>query len=219
MFNVIFGDLFDYVKDRTPLHCIASDHIMGAGIAVPMAEQFNLRQPMNELGKLPWPSCIYINGVLNMVTKEKSSGKPTYKDFETALNEVPERCRYYGIKKIVMPKIGCGLDGLDWAKVKAMTEKALEGLDVLVCIPPQISREQIAARCEFENRVCYAKKMLEDGISSVFLLGHECTDAKRLSLTIERLERWISGKFESDKDFDKMTRTCKRIENYNKEER
>lgn len=214
MFNVIFGDLFDYVKDRTPLHCIASDHAMGAGIAVPMAEQFNLRKPMNELGKLPWPSCIFVNGVLNMVTKEKSSGKPTYKDFEAALNEVPERCRYYGIKKIVMPKIGCGIDGLDWEKVRAMSEKVLENLDVLVCIPPQISSKQVDALREFEKQVCYAKRMLEDGISSVFLLGHECTDAKRLSLTIERLKRWISCKFESNEDFEKMRTTCKRIEKY-----
>lgn len=209
MFNVIYGDLFDHVQDRTPLHCIASDHAMGAGIAVPMAEKYRLRAPMDEVGMLPWPSCLYIGGVLNMVTKEKSWEKPTFENFSKALSDVPKRCEYYGIEKIVMPKIGCGLDGLDWEKVRALVEKELEGLDILVCIPPSTTAEQAAVLKEFERQVSYAKGMLEDGMDSVYLLGYKFTKAERLSETLDRIKRWRLGKFEGEEDYDRMIQTCR----------
>jgi hypothetical protein len=37
------------------------------------------------------------------------------------------------IKKIVMPRIGCGLDKLDWNKVKPMVEEILADFEVVVC--------------------------------------------------------------------------------------
>lgn len=133
MIREIKGDLFENTQDRTPVHCIASDHRMGAGIAVPMAKRYNLRPPMDRAGKLPWPSCLYINGVMNMVTKEKSRDQPTYVDFARALRDLRNICRENGITKLVMPRIGCGLDRLDWDTVRQMVAKELKEFDVLVC--------------------------------------------------------------------------------------
>lgn len=146
MLTEINGDLFAHTTGRVPVHCIASDHAMGAGIAVPMAGKYGLRKPMDELGMLPWPSCLYINGVLNMVTKRWSSGKtalrvggnfeqgrPTYESFRKALGHCAEVCRLNNITKVVMPRIGCGLDGLDWNIVRRMISETMKDIDVLVC--------------------------------------------------------------------------------------
>ena len=138
------GDLFLHSADRVPVHCIAADHKMGAGIAVPMAEKFNLRDAFT--GMLEYPACIYRNGVMNLVTKKYSScriaqrlgvpaymAKPTYESLTFALEKCADECRRQNITHLVMPRIGCGLDGLDWNKVKPIIEKTLGHLDVLVC--------------------------------------------------------------------------------------
>lgn len=40
-----------------------------------------------------------------------------------------------GVKKIAMPKIGCGLDGKDWRVIKKMLKDIFEDSDIeiLVC--------------------------------------------------------------------------------------
>ena len=40
-----------------------------------------------------------------------------------------------GISKLVMPRIGCGLDRLDWADVLTLLQEKVGDLDVLVCTP------------------------------------------------------------------------------------
>ena len=136
MIKEIEGDLFMHLEGRVPVHCIAADHRMGAGIAVPMARRFALHEALDGYGALlDWPSCVYANGVLNLVTKRLSFHKPELADFARALDEMNGLCRRYGITKLVMPQIGCGLDRLDWADVLTLLQEKVGDLDVLVCTP------------------------------------------------------------------------------------
>lgn len=45
------------------------------------------------------------------------------------------------IKKLGIPKIGCGLDGLDWDNVKLLIKHifAGSGIQIIVCIPSKVS--------------------------------------------------------------------------------
>lgn len=131
-------DLFSVdFKQWTPAHCISLDCKMGAGIAVPMRKKFKLGglyDVVEEL-KLKHPICVHHNGVYNLITKEKYWHKPTYQTIEGALVSMRDHATQNKIDHIVMPKIGSGLDGLSWPKVKELIQKVFENtnIEILVC--------------------------------------------------------------------------------------
>ena len=123
-------------KKYTPAHCISSDCKMGAGIAVPMREKFNL-SGLKDLDPIfrDSPTCIFYNEVYNLITKEKYWHKPTYESIKTSLNNMKLHAEQNEIKHIVMPKIGSGLDRLSWPKVREIIKETFEdtNIEILVC--------------------------------------------------------------------------------------
>ena len=45
-----------------------------------------------------------------------------------------KQCEEYGIKKLAMPKIGCGLDRLDWNKAESMILNIFNECDIEIVI-------------------------------------------------------------------------------------
>jgi O-acetyl-ADP-ribose deacetylase (regulator of RNase III) len=110
---------------------------MGAGIAVAMQKDFGLRGKILSSGESrDNPTCILTGRVFNLITKKKSSGKPTYASLEASLVRMRELASRHGIRRIAMPKIGCGLDRLQWGMVREILRRVLAGtdIDVLVCV-------------------------------------------------------------------------------------
>ena len=70
-----------------------------------------------------------------MITKERYWGKPTYESVTQALEKCKKICIEKNIKKIAMPTIACGLDGLNWDKVSQIIKEVLNDTDIeiLVC--------------------------------------------------------------------------------------
>lgn len=132
------GDLFELDKKYVLAHCISQDCAMGKGIAV----EFDKRYPgmKNELiehirkGNLKYPTSLFYGGVeqavFNLVTKQKYWGKPTYETIEKCIKEMADTCRDYEIKYLAMPKIGCGLDKLDWYHVKKIIKQEFHDIDI-----------------------------------------------------------------------------------------
>lgn len=122
-------------------HCISLDCKMGAGIAVEMKKKFHLGGlkfaiDNFDLQPIKVPVCFRHNGVLNLITKNKYYGKPTYDTMQGALASMWYLIKAnLEIKKIAMPKIGCGLDGLSWPKVEEIIKELFEDTDIeiLVC--------------------------------------------------------------------------------------
>jgi hypothetical protein len=140
-------DVFDYAHKIPLVHCISADYAMGAGIAIPIAREFNLRVQLKNI-EATTPSCVFIapssimDSVFNLITKEKYWQKPTYNNFTVALQDMKiyilQIMDMIGNKAfaIAMPKIGCGIDGLDWRKVKSIIQNVFDdipNLTIYVC--------------------------------------------------------------------------------------
>lgn len=139
-------DLFTVPASFALAHCISADAEMGKGVAV----SFDLRYPeMREYIQAQNPKvgdCIlYVDEsrgeeVLNLVTKKKYNGKPTYRTLEVAIASMHYRMLECGIRKVAMPAIGCGLDRLDWDMVKKIIKEELRGereVKIAVCHRPK----------------------------------------------------------------------------------
>jgi hypothetical protein len=131
-------DLFSVnFRKWTPAHCISSDCKMGAGIAVPMRKKFKLGGMSKNIDQwlLKHPTCIFYNGVYNLITKALYWHKPNYESMGIALMGMRVHAEQHDIKHIVMPKIGSGLDRLSWPRVREMVKEIFENTDIeiLVC--------------------------------------------------------------------------------------
>lgn len=131
-------DLFNVENKYYLAHCISSDCEMGAGIAVVFQKQFGLRNILltkYNPNKRKHPTCILEKRVFNLITKERYWHKPTYETLQDSLNEMKKIIINNDIKFVAMPKIGCGLDRLQWGKVREILNEIFKDVDleILVC--------------------------------------------------------------------------------------
>ena len=123
------------------VQCISADFGMGKGIAVEFNKRFDMKNKVIEkygqgnydtVGK-----CIYVDDipVLNLVTKVRYWNKPSYSTIETALFNLRKTAELNNIHQLAMPRIGCGLDGLEWDKVKNIISDIFNdsNIDIIVC--------------------------------------------------------------------------------------
>ena len=121
-------------------HCISGDFTLGAGVAKQIDEVFNMKAALQSV----WEdniedfigACLPIANVLNLVTKDKYWHKPTLKSLRDALEDMKMVAAENCIKKIAMPRIGCGLDKLNWQDVEPMIKDVFKDMDIeiMVCV-------------------------------------------------------------------------------------
>lgn len=120
------GDLFaeEILANYALCHCISSDFALGAGIAKTFAKM-GVKKTLCENFPKQWQGRGYClitvtNSVTvaNLVTKERYFHKPTLETLRQALEDFRAQALKMGIKRVAMPKIGCGLDKLDWEDVR-----------------------------------------------------------------------------------------------------
>lgn len=137
-YKIIKDDVFNH-KDCYYAHCISRDYALGAGIAVEFNKRYDMRKILVELSKEKPETlnekCIEVENVFNLVTKERCFDTPTYNSLEKALLEMKEKIsKNKNVKKLVMPKIACGIDRLSWDKVEPMIKKIFEDLDIEIVV-------------------------------------------------------------------------------------
>lgn len=135
----IHGDLFraeGVYGLRIPnihiVHCVSSDYVLGAGIAKEIERRYQVRTPLKIHGRGVYPDCLVVNNIINMVTKDKCWNKPRIEDFDMALRMVSSYCVANGITQLIMPRIGCGLDKLNWSTNKELINKYLVDVGINV---------------------------------------------------------------------------------------
>lgn len=137
--KMVEGNVFYGTSDYALVHCIAKDAAMGAGIAVNFKSKYPDMPAYVKKQKPDIGSCVMYTSkfgqvVMNLVTKDKSSGKPTLASLSRSLEALKTAVIYNKIKKLAMPKIGSGLDRLDWNKVLEQIELVFWDVDIEIKI-------------------------------------------------------------------------------------
>ena len=143
-------DLFDMPKEYALAHCISADFALGAGIAKEFDKRFGTREDlfitacgdMTDSWEETRGNCIVTRWrysdpvVFNLITKRNYWDKPTLETIEEALMRMRFNCFLWGVSKIAMPRIGCGLDKQKWSDVKPLIEKVFGDTDfeIVVCV-------------------------------------------------------------------------------------
>lgn len=143
----IKADLFSYYDEGYYLaHCISADFKLGAGIAKEFEERFRLRDDLFSAFGSKWyldydsklPGRAFLHGkkrIIDLITKTRYWHKPTMYSMRRSLEAMKDGCEKYHIDKIAMPKIGCGLDKLNWSDVSSAIKEifADSSIEIVVC--------------------------------------------------------------------------------------
>ena len=141
-YQEIKKDLFEVPAYYYLAHCINGAYTLRAGIAREFADRMNMQNCLKWIYPIAGGEqdkyigkALLVGNVFNLVTKEYHYNKPTYEALYSALKNMRYQCEVIGVTNLAMPKIGCGLDRLDWDRVSAMIKEVFGDLDIdsLVC--------------------------------------------------------------------------------------
>lgn len=160
LFNV-FEELFKQGKNPVAAHCIAADFGMSGGIAAQFVKRMNMRALLHEVmadqgrktAENPYDKgygktyvgimgeAIRAAHVYNLITKRWTYEKPTYTDFITALESLRDNMVKAGENLLVIPKLGCGIDGMEWPAVNRLIKYTFgaTNIHVIVCTPGELN--------------------------------------------------------------------------------
>ncbi len=129
----IRGDLFQKADAKSYMaHCISRDCKLGAGIAVDFDKKYNLRRRLKLHPEISSSKCILIDRVFNLITKDLYFEKPTYESMNLSAAELREQIISNNINLISMPRIGSGLDRLNWNLVRVILFEHIGDLDLVI---------------------------------------------------------------------------------------
>lgn len=141
IYNEVQQDLFTVPQGYYLAHCISGDYALGAGIAVKFDEIYNMKFKLHRDYAIPEGQkyanvgrALLVDNVFNLVTKARCFHKPTYDDLYDTLIDMREQMLDFGITKLAMPLIGCGLDKLEWERVKDVIEDVFNDTDIEILI-------------------------------------------------------------------------------------
>lgn len=139
-------NLFD-MKGYAFAHCISADFALGAGIAKEFDRRYDCRKYLFGIFEKSWvPRWVKYRGgcipvfadndvvIFNLVTKRNYWNKPTLTTLGEALCWMKEQCEVYHINKVAMPRIGCGLDKLNWVDVRPLIENVFADTDIEIVV-------------------------------------------------------------------------------------
>ena len=140
-FEEVRMDLFTVPQGYYLAHCISGDYALGAGIAKSFNNIYNMRFKLRREFPIPEGKkfanvgkALLVDNVFNLVTKQRYFHKPTYDSLYDTLVDMREQCEKRNIKKVAMPRIGTGLDRLEWEKVQDIIMGVFEDTDIQILI-------------------------------------------------------------------------------------
>uniref|UniRef100_A0A1B6GF14 Macro domain-containing protein n=1 Tax=Cuerna arida TaxID=1464854 RepID=A0A1B6GF14_9HEMI len=131
------GDLFSAPQEASLAHCVAKDFRMGSGIAVKFKNEFKRVSELMDQN-VDVGGCAYLKDkdryIFYMVTKAVSNGKPSYETVEKSLKAMRDLCCKFEVTKLAMPHIACGLDKLDWNKVRRIINEVFHEAEIQITV-------------------------------------------------------------------------------------
>ena len=129
-------DLFDQGEFEIIGHGANCQTIMGAGIAVQIKERYpsafyaDVFCPLSPIEKLGNYSCNDVKNIFNFYTQFEPGPNANYIWVKSCLKKFAYE--YVGGFSIGLPKIGCGIGGLNWEITREIIQKELINFNVTV---------------------------------------------------------------------------------------
>ncbi|XP_076444901.1 ADP-ribose glycohydrolase OARD1-like [Babylonia areolata] len=120
------GDLFSCPSTDGLVHCVSKDLKMGKGIAVIFKNKFGGLDELKAQGKDVGDVAVLKRDdrfVYYLITKPHHYDKPTYDTLRASLKAMKSHCQEHQVSSLSMPRIGCGLDKLEWDKVSDVVKE------------------------------------------------------------------------------------------------
>jgi len=118
------GDLFVLDTTHSLAHCVSVDLAMSKGIAKGFRDKYRqlaeLRAQHPEIGSVCYVPSTPGHYAFYLVTKAKYFHKPTYESLESSLRALKTLCVDLQVRQLAVPRLGCGLDKLNWERVRDM---------------------------------------------------------------------------------------------------
>lgn len=135
----INGNIFNSDKDAYFIHCLSKDWYLGGGIAQQFQNRFKIMEQLEEIfhkdkNYFINSKVILTGNIFNMFTKAFVFQKSSYSSIEFCLKEVKSICLEKNISRLSMPRIGCGIDGLCWSKVKKIIESVFVDSNIEISV-------------------------------------------------------------------------------------
>lgn len=155
LLNIVRQDITKLSGNCVICHCISADATMGAGAALALVRKYpDLKSTVQSVlktthldtsvGHVVFYADSYSHTlVANMVTKQnywdKSTTMPSghyLKNLKECLENVRNVMDGLNEKKLVMPKIGCGLDRCAWGDVLQLIDEVFgnSDIEITVCV-------------------------------------------------------------------------------------
>lgn len=134
---------------------VNTDGFMGKGLALEIAARFpktnEYYKQVCKQGKMK-PGDIFFYkeaGIIiaNLATKGSYKNPSKIEYIEKGLSNLKkflDKPEYKNVK-VIMPKIGCGLGGLNWDEVKALIEKELKSYNIIIALDEEIGEKESKA--------------------------------------------------------------------------
>lgn len=132
------GDLFALDATHSLAHCVSVDLAMSKGIAKGFRDRYRqlnqLRAQNPQIGSVCYIPSTPGNYAFYLVTKAKYYHKPTYDSLQSTLHALLTLCVDLQVQRLAVPRIGCGLDKLNWERVREMLERTFAGTGVEITV-------------------------------------------------------------------------------------
>lgn len=69
-----------------------------------------------------------------LITKQGVYDTPTYPSLRSSLCAMRDHCVRHSVRRLAMPRIGCGLDGLQWPEVQEQIKDVFKDTDVTITV-------------------------------------------------------------------------------------
>ena len=135
-YKEIEGDLFS--SKGCLAHCVSADFHMGVGVAKQVKTRYPTTYPKDVNLKRQPVFAQWIEGerryVYHLVTKQRYFEKPTYESVKTSLQQMRTHAEWSGVHRISMPRMGCGLDKLNWSEIRSLIKDVFKGSHVAITV-------------------------------------------------------------------------------------
>jgi O-acetyl-ADP-ribose deacetylase (regulator of RNase III) len=137
-------------SDTAVAHCIAADLNWGSGVApIIIREMFDAEKscrykcstnPDGVKSELKVGEILAVKPsghnttLVNLITKLRSSYKPTYEHLTESLVTLKNYMNLNGLTTVYMPKIGCGIDMLKWEVVSQIVKGVFANTNISIII-------------------------------------------------------------------------------------